>query len=60
MAATDQLKFFCGRKNSKTQSEIIQILLSHSPPYGDVQVIFKVLMKFKMATIAELKNRSQK
>ena len=22
------------------ESEIIQILLSHSPPYGDVQVIF--------------------
>ena len=28
--------FSCGRK----KSEIIQILLSHSPPYGDVQVTF--------------------
>ena len=28
MAVTDQLHNFCGRK---TQSEIIQILLSHSP-----------------------------
>ena len=38
MAATGQLHFFCGRKNLK--SEIIQILLSHSLPCGDVQGIF--------------------
>ena len=38
MAATDQLQFFCGRKNSNW--EFILILQSHSPPYGDVQVIF--------------------
>ena len=30
------LKFFVGAKTS----EIIQILLSHFPRYGDVQVIF--------------------
>ena len=33
--------FFCGEKTSKLKSEIIQILLSHSPRYGDVQVIFQ-------------------
>ena len=32
MAARDQLE--------NLKSEIIQILLSHSPPYGDVQVTF--------------------
>ena len=38
----------CVHKNS----EIIQILLSHSPRYGDVLVIyFKVLHKFKMAAM---------
>ena len=38
MAARCQLQFFGGLKNLK--SEIIQILLSHSPRYGEVQVIF--------------------
>ena len=38
MDATDQLQFFGGRKNLK--SEIIQILQSHSPRYGDMQVLF--------------------
>ena len=41
MAATEQIQFFCGRKNSNLKSEIIQILLSHTPLYGDVQVIFQ-------------------
>ena len=35
-------------------SEIIQILLSHFPRYGDVQVFFKVLLKFKMAATDQL------
>ena len=47
MAARGQLPFFCGRKNLK--AEIIQILLSHFPRYGDVQVIF--LLKLKMAAM---------
>ena len=38
MDATDQLQFFGGRNNFK--SEIIQILQSHSPRYGDMQVLF--------------------
>ena len=50
MAATDQLQFFCGRKNSETQ-----ILQSHSPRYGDVQVTyFQVLLKFLMTTTDQL------
>ena len=41
MAARGQLQKNCERKNSKTfKSEIIQILLSYSPLYGDVQVTF--------------------
>ena len=37
-----KLNFFCARKTSRNlKSEIIQILPSHSPPYGDVQVIFQ-------------------
>ena len=40
MAATDQLQFFVGAKTQNLKSEIIQMSLSHSPPYGDVQVIF--------------------
>ena len=70
MAATDQLYFFFGgggaraklqiflwAKKSKTfKSEIIQILLSHSPRYGDVQVNFRVLLKFKMAAMDKLDN----
>ena len=38
MAPTDQPHHFCGPKNLK--SEITQILQSHSPRYGDVQVVF--------------------
>ena len=45
MVATEKRQFFGGRKNLK--SEIIEILQSHSPRYGDMQVIFlKVLLKF--------------
>ena len=40
MAARGQLKKFVDAKSLKLKSEIIQILLSHSPPYGDVQVTF--------------------
>ena len=41
MATTYQLHNFCGGKNSKNwQSETIQVLQSHSPQYGDVQVTF--------------------
>ena len=41
MAATDQLWFFLwAQKLQNLKSEIIQILLSHSPRYGDVQGIF--------------------
>ena len=41
MAARGQLQFFlCVQKLQNLKSEIIQILLSHSPRYGDVQVIF--------------------
>ena len=50
MAAIGQLYFFCGRKKFK----IIQILLSHSSRYGDVQVFFRVLLKFKMAAMDKL------
>ena len=51
-------KFFCGLKNSETQILLIfLILLSHSPRYGDVQVIFLlVLLKFKMAATDQLHN----
>ena len=38
MAARINTKIFGWRKN--LTSEIIQILQSHSPQYGDVQVIF--------------------
>ena len=37
-------KFFVGAKSQNLKSEIIQILQSHYPPYGNVQVI---LLKFK-------------
>ena len=43
--------------DAKTQkkSKNIQILQSHSPRYGDVQVsFFKVLLKFKMAATVQL------
>ena len=41
MAARGQLqKKFWAQKLQNLKSEIIQILLAHSPPYGDVQVTF--------------------
>ena len=41
MAAKDKLQFFGGeQKLKKLKAEIIQILQSHSPRYGDVQSIF--------------------
>ena len=43
--------FFVGAKTHKLISEIIQILQSHNPPLGNVQV---VLLKFKMATTSQL------
>ena len=40
MAARGQLQKHCAHENSKKNSEIIQILQSHSSRYGDVLVIF--------------------
>ena len=42
MAAADQFQFFVGAIfcGSKNQSEIFHVLQSHSPRFGDVQVIF--------------------
>ena len=41
MAARGQLqKIVLAQKLKNLMSEIIQILLSHSPPYGNVQVTF--------------------
>ena len=40
IAARGQLKFFVGLKLLNLDSEIIQILLPHSPQYEDVQMIF--------------------
>ena len=41
MAARGQLqKNLWAQKLKNLKSEIIQILLSHSPPYGDVHVTF--------------------
>ena len=41
MAARGQLqKILWAQKLKNLKSEIIQILLSHPPPYGDVQVTF--------------------
>ena len=56
MAARGQLQIFLwAQKLQNLKLEIIQILLSHSPQYGDVQVIFfKVLLKFKMAAMDKL------
>ena len=57
MAARGQPQIFLWAKTlkKKLKSEIIQILLSHSPQYGDVQVtFFKVLLKFKMAARDQL------
>ena len=52
MAAKGQLKFFLwAQKLKNLKSEIIQILLSHYPPSGNVHVI---LLKFKMATTNRL------
>ena len=47
MAARSQLQDFLWAQN--LTSEIIQFLRSHSPQYGDVQVIFLSLLKLKMA-----------
>ena len=55
MAARGQLQLLLAQKLKNFKSEIIQILPSHSPRYGDVQVIFwKVLLKFKMAAMYNL------
>ena len=52
MAARGQLQIFLGaQKPQNLRKEIIQILLSHFPRYGDVQVI---LLKFKMAAMDKL------
>ena len=40
MAARGQLQNFLWAQKLYLMSEIIQILLSHSPRYGDVQVFF--------------------
>ena len=41
MAARGQIQIFLwAQKLLNLKSEIIQILLSHSPRYGDVQVTF--------------------
>ena len=41
MAARGQLQnFLWAQKLQNLRKESIQILLSHFPPYGDVQVIF--------------------
>ena len=40
MAAMDQLQLFVGAKNKKLSQKLFKFQ-SHSPPYGDVQVIFK-------------------
>ena len=55
MAARGQLQIFLwAQKLQNLKLEIIQILLSHSPRYGDVQVFFKVSLKFKMAAMDKL------
>ena len=46
--------FLRAQKFLNLTSQIIQILQSHSPRYGDVQVIFKVLIEFKMAATDQL------
>ena len=40
MAARGQQNFLWAQKLQNLRKEIIQILLSHFPRYGDVQVIF--------------------
>ena len=40
MAARGLLHFLCAQKLQNLKSEIIQILLLHSPQYGAMQVIF--------------------
>ena len=48
-------KFLWAQKLLKLKSEIIQILLSHSTRYGDVQVtFFRVLLIFEMAATDQL------
>ena len=49
--------FFVGAKTQKIKGRIVQILQSHSLGYGDVQVIFlMILLKFIMAAMDELHN----
>ena len=45
--------FLWAQKLQNLTLDIIQILQSHSLQYGDVQVIFKVLLNYKMAAIDE-------
>ena len=55
MAARGELQsFLWAQKLQNLKSEIIQILLSHPPRRGDVQVFFKVLLIFKMAAMDKL------
>ena len=56
MAARGQLQIFLSvQKLQILKSEIIQILLSHSPRYGDVQVnILSFFLNFKMAAMVKL------
>ena len=58
MAVTCQLLiFFVGAKTLKQNvRNHSNILLSPSPRYGDVQVFFKVLLKFKMVATDQLHN----
>ena len=52
MAARGQPQIFLwAQKLQNLRKEIIQILVSHFPRYGDVQVIF---LKFKMAAMDKL------
>ena len=57
MAARGQLQnVVCVQKLLNLILEIIQILESHSPRYGDVQVFLKVSLNFKMAATNQLHN----
>ena len=46
--------YFWGAQNLK--KEIVLILLSHSPRYGDLQVIFSGFTEIKMVVIDQLHN----
>ena len=57
MAAGQLQIFLWTQKLQNLKSEIIQILLSYSTRYGDVQVIFlKVLLTFKMTAMEKISN----